>query len=113
MALEICGTQADGRGREVKEHGTVLLPAACYEDRLDERAVPWHWHDEWEAAVVAEGTALVRADGETHTLKTGQGIFLNASALHSLEDGGGSGCRIRSVVFHPRLVGGGMDSVFW
>ena len=61
MALAPCQTAVDSSGRELVEHGTTGLPVACYHDDLGRRDVPWHWHDELEAAVVTEGCAVVSA----------------------------------------------------
>ena len=61
MALAPCQTAVDSSGRELVEHGTTGLPVACYHDDLGRRDVPWHWHDEREAAVVTEGCAVVSA----------------------------------------------------
>lgn len=113
MALADCRTQVNAQGRELTEHGTPLFPIACYHDRMAQDVVPWHWHDEWEAAVVEQGTAIVSVDGQSYTMEPGEGIFINASALHTVWDKGNTDCCLRSVVFHPRLVGGGIDSVFW
>ncbi|WP_243009205.1 helix-turn-helix transcriptional regulator [Clostridium sp. AM58-1XD] len=40
-------------------------------------------------------------------------FFINAGVLHGAWEAENSGCRFHSVVFHPRLVGGGIDSIFW
>ena len=61
MALAPCQTAVDSSGRELVEHGTTGLPVTCYHDDLGRRDVPWHWHDELEAAVVTEGCAVVSA----------------------------------------------------
>ena len=113
MALEHCNAQVNAQGREIKEHGTRLFPIACYHDRLAQDAVPWHWHDEWEVIVIQQGCAVLSIDGQTHTLNTGEGIFINASALHSVRDQGNTDCCLQSLVFHPRLVGGSLESIFW
>lgn len=113
MALGECGVQVNAQGRELAEHGTALFPVACYRDDLAQNAVPWHWHDEWEAAVIEQGSATVCVDGKSFIMGPGEGIFINSSALHSVWDSGNTDGRIRSIVFHPRLVGGGIDSVFW
>lgn len=113
MALSDCIAEVNSQGRELTEHGTPLFPVACYYDRLAQNAVPWHWHNEWEAAVVERGTAAVSIDGQAYTLEPGEGIFINTSVLHSVCDKGDTDCRLRSVVFHPRLIGGGIDSIFW
>ena len=113
MSILPCAVRTDPQGRELIRHGTALFPAACYHDRLDLAPVPWHWHDEWEAAVLWRGSALVAVEGEKRVLRRGEGFFINAGVLHAAWDHAGSACQFHSVVFHPRLVGGGVDSVFW
>ena len=113
MSLGICSTETNRQGRELTEHGTTLFPAACYDDDLALEAVPWHWHEELEAVVVDMGTTLVSAGSRTYTIKQGCGIFINASSLHSAWAADHGGCRLHSIVFHPRLVGGSVDSIFW
>jgi len=113
MVLANCGAQVNAQGRELAEHGTSLFPIACYYDRMAQDVVPWHWHDEWEAAVIEQGIAIISVDGQNHVMGPGEGIFINASTLHSVWDKGNTDCQLRSIVFHPRLVGGGIDSVFW
>lgn len=113
MALSLCNTTTDEQGRELLEHGTALFPVACYHDDLQYESVPWHWHDELEAAVVTEGNIIVAIDSEKHLLKQGDGFFINAGALHAVWNVDSSACRLHSIVFHPRLVGGSMDSIFW
>ncbi len=69
MALAPCQTAVDSSGRELVEHGTTGLPVACYHDDLGRRDVPWHWHDELEAAVVTEGCAVVSAGESTRVVR--------------------------------------------
>ena len=113
MALTGCNSQTDAQGRELTAHGTAPFPAACYYDRLAQETVPWHWHEEWEAVAVERGAALFSAGGQRYTLQAGEGIFINASVLHAVQQQEGSDCRLFSAVFHPRLVGAGIESVFW
>lgn len=113
MALSICNTKTDSTGRELLEHGSVQFPIACYHDDLAWEDVPWHWHDELEAAVVTEGAAVIAIDGERYTAKKGDGFFINKGVLHAAWDIDTSECRLHSLVFHSRLVGGSLDSVFW
>lgn len=112
MALSCSGVPVDAMGREIKRHGTVLLPAACYQELSPQAVVPWHWHEEMEVILVAEGSARLRAKGRAYTLTAGEGCFINSGVLHALH-GEGNTLETRSVVFHPRLVGGSMDSIFW
>lgn len=111
--LSKCRGQVDATGRELTEHGNTAFPFACYHDDLIRETVPWHWHDELEAAVVTEGEAVIAVDAERYRLKAGEGFFINSGVLHSCWNVDASACRFHSVVFHPRLVGGNMDSVFW
>lgn len=100
------------QGQELVSHGTPLFPVAFYNDDLERAPVPWHWHDELEAAVVEAGEAELSAGIRHYGLRAGQGFFVNAGALHAARGRAGTHCRFHSVVFHPRLVGG-IDSVFW
>ena len=101
------------QGQELTSHGTPLFPVAFYYDNLEHDRVPWHWHDEMEAVFVASGETTVSAGRQRFTLRAGQGFFVNANVLHSAQGTRSTHCRYHSLVFHPRLVGGGIDSVFW
>ena len=110
--LSECNTTVDRYFREQAQHGTIAFPCACYHDELAKEDVPWHWHDELEAAIVTEGAIHVVIGGEQFDLDTGDGFFVNASALHSCQGLTPEGCRLHSLVFHPRLIGGGAESSF-
>ncbi len=114
MALSVCGpVSTDRQGRELIEHGTPLFPAACYHDNISEAPVPWHWHDELEVLVIETGTARVSVNGTDYIVRQGEGFFINAGALHGVWSGETESCCLHSVVFHPRLVGGSVDSILW
>ncbi|MCI8598406.1 MAG: AraC family transcriptional regulator [Lachnospiraceae bacterium] len=112
MALFPCNAVIDERGHESNFHETAF-PIGCYHDNLVEDPVLWHWHDELEAVVVEEGVCTFTVDSEKHTLKKGEGIFINADFLHTAIEDTNAGCRLHSITFHPRLVGGSLDSIFW
>lgn len=114
MQIPICDTSVDATGRELMEHGTAFFPIAAYHDDMMYADVPWHWHDEFEAVVVTEGTVLFASDRERVTLKAGDGCFINANVLHGAwNTERGTPCRLHSLVFHPRLIGGSAESVYW
>lgn len=114
MALSVCGPiSTDQQGRELVEHGTTLFPVACYHDNISQAYVAWHWHDELETLVVEAGTARVFVNGTDHLVKRGEGFFVNAGALHGVWPEGEETCLLRSVVFHPRLVGGSVANIIW
>ncbi|MBQ8592213.1 MAG: helix-turn-helix transcriptional regulator [Lachnospiraceae bacterium] len=113
MALSECNVIINQQGRELAEHGTALFPIACYHDNLEREEVHWHWHDELEAMVVIKGQTIVAAGTEKYIIREGEGIFINAGVLHGAWDYEQSGCQFHSLVFHPRLVGGSAESIFW
>ena len=113
MALSECGIRVAENGREMIEHGTIAFPIACYHDDLAKQSVPWHWHEEWEFAIITEGTAVIAVDSERFVLHVGDGFFINTEVLHGAWNVEGSASRFHSLVFHPRLVGGSIDSAIW
>ena len=112
MALHASNTTVDKNGKELIEHGSIAFPIACYHDDFRISDVPWHWHEEWEAVLVTHGNCLVAAGNHKANLKTGEGFFIHSGVLHGCWDPENSGCRFHSMVFHPRLVGGSLDSIF-
>lgn len=113
MGISQCRALVALGGRELVQHGTLAFPIACYHDDLSQLEVPWHWHEEWEAVVVEQGSALVSAGGSKYTIHAGEGFFVNSGILHGCWNAPGPACRFHSVVFHPRLVGGSTDSVYY
>lgn len=113
MALSPCDTRTNRKGMELNQHGTGLFPVASYHDDLRKEPVPWHWHAELEIGIVTEGAAVIAAGNERFLAKQGDGFFINSGVLHAMWNRDQSDCRFHSVVFHPRLVGGNIDSIFW
>ena len=112
MAIAECRTTVDSRGRELLQHGTTAFPIACYHDDFSKMDVPWHWHEELEAVVISAGSCTIAAGNKKQILRTGEGFFINSGVLHAAWDDAATGCRFHSMVFHPRLVGASMDSIF-
>ena len=113
MIRNLCNSMADAQGRELTAHGTPALPIACYNDDLEREKVEWHWHDEWEASIVVEGEVEVFAGAQREKFCPGDAFFINSRVLHTVENLYGGACRIYTIVFHPRLVGGDRESAFW
>jgi len=113
MALSLCNSKTDLHKKELLEYGEPAFPLACYEDDLNEVPVPWHWHDEWEFIYVAKGTAIILLENAQVSISTGDGIFVNSCALHAVDSRRSKNSVLHSAVFHPRLIGGNVESVFW
>lgn len=113
MALSECNWKNEKTGLELIEHGNISFPIACYHDDLIEVPVDWHWHEELELIVVSEGTTVIAVGSERYIVQKGDGFFVNTGVLHGCWNYENSKCRFHSLVFHPRLVGGSLDSVFW
>lgn len=113
MPLSPCNSTVDPSGRELVEHGTAAFPIACYDDNIVIEEVPWHWHEELEAGIITEGTAIVTVGREKYTVHAGEGFFINGGILHGAYSADGGPCHIHSLVFHAKLVGGTSDSVFY
>ena len=113
MAISPYSIKITQQGRELMEHGTAALPVGCYHDDLKREPVPWHWHDEMEVGIVTEGIACIEADTNGLNLYPGDGFFINSNILHALKSETGDDCRLHSIVFHPRFIGGGPESIFW
>lgn len=113
MAISGCNTTVNREKRELVQHGTAAFPVACYQDDLRRDEVPWHWHEELEAGVIAKGQIRLAAGGQSRVIGAGQGFFVNSQVLHGCWEEAPSDGVIHSLVFHPRLVGGSIDSVFF
>lgn len=109
-----CDVHVDKNGYELASHGNTFFPVAIYDDDITHNPVAWHWHDEFEILIVYEGTVLVNCGTEEYIVSKGEGVFTNAGILHFDKNYNfGHSCCFHSIVFHPRLIGGSIDSIFW
>jgi AraC-like DNA-binding protein len=112
MALSLCAVTINSNGEELEKHGTSEFPIACYEEDLSEYTVPWHWHEDLEIILIISGSARVSIDTEEYVVNENEGIFINASILHAVHANSNSKCILKSIVFHPRLIGS-IGSIYW
>lgn len=108
-----CDCPIDAQQRECKEHGSFPFPVACYANDFPTLPVPWHWHDELEAIILLRGSAIVHIASAACHLTAGTGCFINTGVLHAVEKTACTSVLEHSIVFHPRFIGGSMDSIFW
>lgn len=94
--------------QEKIQHGTAVFPLQYYADALykcQNQFVPQHWHSELEFVVAYGGDTQIQVWDSWVTLKNGEGIFINANALHSFhqvrpEDQ----CICPNIVFSDELI---------
>ncbi len=103
----------DETRQELIEHGTVQFPVAVYEEDLLNDPIYWHWHKEWEFGIITEGEGIVAMDNKQYRLKAGDFFFNNAEVLHAAWASMSGTVTMHVIVFHPRVVGGSRESVFW
>lgn len=114
MSLSKSESHIDIDNWEIKAHGTYAFPTACYCVNFPEDRMVAHWHQELELFYVLKGNAVLYAGSKKFKLETGMGAFINSNVLHYLEKS--TNCTtatLRYVVFHPRLIGGDEQSIFW
>lgn len=112
--ISSCVLHIDGEGLEsYTRYGTADFPMACYEDDLAREPIAAHWHDELEVLTVVEGRAAFSVGDQRYTLGAGEGLFVNGGVVHAVRRACEGPARLHTLVFHPRLVAGGPESVFW
>jgi AraC-like DNA-binding protein/mannose-6-phosphate isomerase-like protein (cupin superfamily) len=113
MALTECSKQVYASGREITCHGTPSFPMACYEENFRIMDVPWHWHDEMETGIITQGHINFTINTVTYALQQGDVFFVNAGVLHAARALCAQPCELHSIVFHPKLLSSGIDSIYW
>ena len=71
---------------------------------------PWHWHQTVQFFYVTRGQMNYSVPGKTYTFMEGDGGFLNANTLHSLEYPDKEPCTFVYFLLHPALIGGELQS---
>ena len=102
-------------GRETFRHGDGRFPCASYLDCYSggRGRYPWHWHDELEIAYVERGEVTAAVNDRQVLLQQGDGIFINRRVLHAFFMQGEGEARMPNILFHPALLYGTQESVFW
>ncbi|MBM6826498.1 AraC family transcriptional regulator [Mordavella massiliensis] len=110
--IEFGDTITDERGREDLGHVAGGFPVGCYFDDLSHKTIPWHWHGEMEAGIVAEGRIRFRTPGQDLSLSKGDGFFVNSEVLHEMHREEEGPCEVHILAFQPELAGA-KGSIFW
>ena len=81
-------TIVDKNFKEIKQHGTDGFPFVVYKDdffRFEDGLILWHWHEEVQFTLVAEGEVHMLIGDKELVLSEGEGIFINSKVLHQLQ----------------------------
>jgi len=101
--------------RELITHGSLEFPCGRYFTILHidshKQYVEWHWHEELEIVCIEKGDLEVHIPGQTIPLKKGDCMLLNANVLHEMTTS--YTCELVSLVFHPTLIAGSKDALFY
>ncbi len=112
MAVSPILTDTDISGREIKLHGSLDFPAACYANAFPPNMIPPHWHEELECINVIRGKLRLTAASGSFEMEEGTGVFINSNVLHTVHAEAGE-AEIRSIVFSASLLGGQENSIIW
>lgn len=75
--------------------------------------VPWHWHEEVEFSLVRQGALKVSIAGNSQIIRQGEGFFINANILHTMEPADPQeDVYWDSHMLHPMLLGSHYRSIF-
>ena len=97
----------DPNQREIAEHKTDDIPCVSYTDKYFNNSYHWHWHDEFELSVVANGSVEVSVGSERYILNENDGIFINSGVIHKYGSAEtNKPCIMPNVVFHPSFICG-------
>lgn len=114
MSISPNTSYADVLGHELKAHGTIAFPAACYLVQFPDNKVPAHWHSELEMIHVIQGRLHVNTGADNYILKQGEGIFINQNVLHTVKsENPAETTIIHTLVFNPGLIGNNREGVYW
>lgn len=109
MAIEHekAGTVTDQNLQEMRQHGTKDFPLGIYLDdfaEFEQGMIPWHWHEELQFDLVAEGKIRFQIGSKSFVLTEGQAIFINTGVLHRIFPAEGTEGKIYAYVLRDSLL---------
>lgn len=105
------------RYRESAVHGTPKFPMRIYANDFSwyvGHVIDWHWHPEFEIAVVLSGKVRCHISDTVIEVGEGEGFFINSNTMHmETPSEGGPEPLMTTVVFMPEFIGDcGSDLIF-
>lgn len=104
--------------RENAVHGTPGYPMQVYINHFrwcPEHLIGWHWHPELEITVVLSGEVEISFSSTSFRLKAGEGVFINANAMHKQAalPVDGEYPVLATICFLPEFVCGNTDDLIY
>ncbi len=101
---------------EQRSHGREGFPFAIYTEdyqNYQDHTISIHWHEELEFNLVITGEIEAHIDGNRYLLKAGDGIFINANALHTTRSlSPKDTVQQYSILFLPEFLAAANTSIF-
>ena len=103
----------DNTMQETRPHGTRDFPFEYYYDEIkkyDKQYIDWHWHREFEWAIVERGPIVCRVGVQSFTLQQGDGLFINSRVIHRFESQGEG--VMPNILFRPEFIAGETMAIY-
>jgi AraC-like DNA-binding protein/mannose-6-phosphate isomerase-like protein (cupin superfamily) len=99
LAIE---TDSQGAEKLLFEEGKLSLITHIRKLSLyhEKRVMP-HWHNDYEFAIVRQGSMFYNVNGKDYLLSKGEGLFVDAKAIHYCHADGGEDCLYIYAIFPP------------
>lgn len=98
----------DHQMREQMEHDATAFPISYFDNELPmlpDRAVPLHWHPEFEFVTSIFSDLSFQIGLEHIALRAGESIFINSNMLHGVQQKNGDTCDpMPNIVFSASLI---------
>lgn len=96
---------------EQKSHSSILIPHSFYRGAIPEYypEIGAHWHQEYEIIMILEGSCLITCGKQEFFVRQGDLMIFQPNMLHAVRQNGEEHAMFDIIVFHPRLLTGGME----
>lgn len=95
-------------------NNTTILPVSMDILAISKNtAQNWLYSNQFKIGLVIEGTLTLHAGSQTTLVHTGDGFFINTQVRHLFTTATNDPVLLYNVCFHPRIIGGSADSVYW
>lgn len=111
--MQLTKLDVDSKLKSTVKYGSIAFPLGIYFDefsKYDIGYIRWHWHREFELAVITSGSVTFFFLNEIITLSKGEGIFINSNILHQIKPVDPNSSMI-AIVFDPILLSGEKHSI--